>query len=284
MSTEHPTMSTEHPMPELASALILDTPMIGVAGDWHGNTEWAQQALDLFAATGITHIFHLGDFGIWPGHDGASFVRKVIARLKRHNQTLYVTPGNHEDYPRILARPVDVDGTIHYTDPRLKLLPRGVRGSIKGVSFVSLGGANSIDYKNRREGVSWWPQESITLGDVYRTAAGGAATLMFCHDAPAGVPIGTLRKSAESGWDPEELAYSNAGRQMLRQAVDAVQPRVLFHGHFHCYQDVTADLGIRTAGEPDSGYTLRSIGLACDGMSKSLAVFEPGSETLRLLN
>lgn len=44
---------------------------IALAGDWHGNTRWALHALEAAARQGCDTVVHLGDFGLWPGHDGA---------------------------------------------------------------------------------------------------------------------------------------------------------------------------------------------------------------------
>jgi Icc-related predicted phosphoesterase len=253
---------------------------IGIAGDWHGNTGWAKSILKSFKEAGINHIFHLGDFGIWGGHDSASFVRKVNKWLNENDQTLYVTLGNHEDYVRVNATPVATDGTQWYQgNERIKLLPRGFRGLVGATvsrSWVSLGGANSIDFKGRREGISWWREESITVADVYKTNEGGHAELMFCHDAPIGVAMNYERKSESAGWHPDEVHYSNQGREMLKHAVDVVQPKVLFHGHHHIYQDITTEL---TVFGGDDTYSLRTIGLACDGMKSSAAVYNVVDDT-----
>lgn len=249
--------------------------IIGVAGDWHGNTGWAKESLKSFKEAGIQHIFHLGDFGIWGGHDGGVYIRKVNKWLTENDQTLYVTLGNHEDYVRVNATPVAEDGTQWYHgNSRIKLLPRGFRGVVGATverSWVSLGGANSIDFKGRREGISWWREESITVGDVYKAVEGGGADLMFCHDAPTGVPMEYERKAESAGWHPDEVHYSNQGREMLKQAVDVIQPTVLFHGHHHCYQDIKTDMKIYGS---EGIYVLRSIGLACDEMRNNLMVFD----------
>jgi Icc-related predicted phosphoesterase len=257
----------------------INSDRIGIAGDWHCNIFWAKETLKKFHDAGVTEIFQLGDFGIWGGHDGASFILKIAKWLKENGQTLYVTLGNHEDYVRVNATPVASDGTQWYQGhENIKLLPRGFRGSLgasKRVSWVSLGGANSIDFKGRREGISWWREESITVADVYKTVEAGKADFMFCHDAPAGVTMPHDRKEESAGWHPDEVRYSNAGREMLRQAVDVVQPRILFHGHHHCYQDVTVPMKAEGLGD----YSLRSIGLACDGMKMANIVFDIPSET-----
>jgi hypothetical protein len=63
-------------------------------------------------------------------------------------------------------------------------LPRGARFTVVGRSFVSLGGAPSIDFETRVPGGDWWPTEMITYEDVAHVVAGGTADVMLTHDAP----------------------------------------------------------------------------------------------------
>jgi hypothetical protein len=264
--------------------LNIPTDTIGIAGDWHGNTGWAKDCINAFQEVGVKHIFHLGDFGIWGGHDGASYIRKVNKWLLQNDQTLYITPGNHEDYVRINASPVGSDGTLWYQGlERLKVLPRGFRGLLGHTvskSWVSLGGANSIDFKGRTEGISWWREESITASDVYNTIQGGYADFMFCHDAPTGIPMEYESKSETAGWHPDEVRYSNAGREMLKHAVDMVRPSVLFHGHHHVYQDLVTTM--KVYGD-EAYYDMRSLGLSCDNMKNNIIAFDVADGTYVIL-
>ena len=43
---------------------------IGFAGDWHGNVAWATSRLQAFGATGVSTVYQVGDFGLWPGPGG----------------------------------------------------------------------------------------------------------------------------------------------------------------------------------------------------------------------
>lgn len=246
----------------------ITSPVIGVAGDWHGSTGWALRALKTFNDAGIKHVFHLGDFGFWGGHDGASYVRKVAKLLNQNDMTVYVTLGNHENYDKVATRPVGDDGLTHYDDPRLKIFPRGFHGKIDGVSFVSLGGANSIDYKYRVEKVSWWREESITLQDFDAATSDGEKPLMFCHEIPDGVDVGSLRKTWRGGWDSDEIRYSEMGRKVLREAINFIKPKVLFHGHHHIFNDET------TVFEDifREQFTVRTIGLAKEDMDDNIGV------------
>ena len=102
-----------------------------------------------------------------------------------------------------------------------------------GVSFLSLGGANSIDRFERVPGLSWWAEEQISLGDAYRAVSGGRVDVVLAHDAPAGAKVLSQKEITESIWPARAVGYANESRYMMRQVVDAVQPKLFFHGHYH---------------------------------------------------
>lgn len=263
----------------MSTGFTIKEPVVGVAGDWHGTTWHALRAIESFHNAGIKNVFHLGDFGFWGGQDSAKYIRKVIHRLERFDMHIYVTLGNHEDYWRVDRKPANEDGTRFYESERLVVLPRPFKGYIGGKSFMSLGGANSIDFKMRKEGVSWWREESITVTDVENAAKMGHVDIMFCHEVPDGVNLQSFRKNWRGGWNTDEVFYSEAGRKTLRLAVDEVKPSILFHGHHHLFQDSTTTL----EDYKNNKYVLRTVGLAKDGEANNIAAFNAESSTYEVL-
>lgn len=249
-----------------------DFNQIGLAGDWHGDTGWAKRALLMFSHVGMKHVLHVGDFGFWPGNSGRKFLYKVNKYAALYGITLYITLGNHEDYVKIASfvpHP-ELEGFVYNPDyPNIVVANRGARWIWNNVSFVSLGGANSIDFTGRTEGIDWWKEERITLGDIYRTVEGGHADIMISHDCPAGVNIMGSHREEKNGWLPTELAYANESRMALRQAVDGVKPDMMFHGHYHLFRDLTTVLN---DGLED--YTVRTIGLDMNGNPNNMMIFE----------
>jgi hypothetical protein len=208
--------------------------LIGVAGDWHGNTNWAVSALDLFARFNIRTILQLGDFGVWPGEGGARYLGALRRTLEKNDQTLYVTLGNHEDYTQVAAVPVDEENGLQWIRHNIALFPRPFRFEIKLTTFLSLGGAPSIDRHHRTPYRSWWPEEVITEKMVEEALAGGHANVMLTHDAPNG-GTRTVEQilSCGNGWPKDALAYAAEGRELLDKAVYGVKPDMLLHGHYH---------------------------------------------------
>lgn len=257
---------------------------VGVMGDTHGDTLWVMMSVEKFADRGVTHILHLGDFGVWPGKEGETYLRKVNAELKAHGMIMVVTLGNHENYvrmqkavPSVLME--DFQQLIGYD--HIVFPARGQHWNWNGVEFCSLGGANSIDRFSRTPYIDWWPEESISLGDVYRTAENGPADIMLAHDCPSGVPIlSTITHHSENaGWSPEALKYADESRMMLRQAVDRVKPDLLLHGHYHVYADFQVEL--QDMGT-DEIYSMRSVCFDKEYTHSNLAILNPQDRQLTM--
>lgn len=248
---------------------------IGFAGDWHGDGPWARGRVMSLGVRGISTVMQLGDFGIWDGFEGRRYIRDVEKTCKRYGVRLLVTPGNHENFALINSVPVeqrDELGPIQWLTDHIALLPRGHRFELGGRSFVSLGGAPSVDREWRVEGESWWREEAITEADVEKVVAGGHAEIMLTHDSP-GVPYCTpaverilTGNGGTPSWSPEALAYAAIGRERLERAYVAVRPSVLAHGHYH-----VRDEGVRPT--PGGGSAL-VVSLACNNMKGATAILD----------
>jgi Icc-related predicted phosphoesterase len=246
---------------------------IGLAGDWERDARWARGALAAFAGRGIEAVFHLGDFGIWPGGRGRQYLSEVDGTLRGHRQTLYLTPGNHDDYNQINELPALDDG-LQWLTERIAVIPRGHRWTLGGRIWVSLGGAPSVDYPQRIEGETWWPEEAITDDDVQRVVDGGHADVMLCHDAPTpGTPAveRIIRTGGGWSWTERGLRYAREGRARLTRAVDAVQPSLLVHGHYHVADAATVAVGDRER---------EIVSLSANGQHGNLAVLDLAADTL----
>ena len=222
---------------QLSPEQLLREPPTGltIAGDWHADGDWSRQVIGEAAAAGSQVVLHLGDFGVWPGDFGRRYLDTVEAALADTGLTLAFIDGNHEDFAQLLAVPLDPASGLRVLRTGLYHLPRGTRWNWHGVSWLAIGGASSIDRAWRKPGISWWPEEALTAGDVARAVAAGKADVMLTHDSPEGVAIPGI--SAPAGpapvWPAAALAAARANRLLVREVVDAVRPTHLFHGHFH---------------------------------------------------
>lgn len=250
---------------------MFDTDRIGFAGDWHGNEACALRALDTFATNDIHTIYHLGDFGVWPGGRGIGYRSTLNKRLIRNNQYMIVTLGNHEDYDQIETWPQDGNGFIvEPTRPRILYCTRGQVWQHMNIRFASLGGAFSIDKGMRRPNVSWWPQEEIRYEDVLalkdnmKSRGWDYVDVFLSHDFPEGVPLPALKFMLPDDLENE----SKRQREVLRHAYDFAQPIYAFHGHWHTQMDSMLH-GKHT--ETGFSYWTNIFGLAEDGNTGNLA-------------
>lgn len=250
---------------------------VGLLGDVHANVEWMNFSLWAFWSEGITTIVQLGDFGVGFHKASSKELDKINSWLKKYGQTIYVVPGNHEDYDLINSMAVEKDGWQNLRS-QIKLAPRGHRWEWDGTTFVALGGAPSVDrsarIKSKRK--SWWAEEAITGHDVDKVKAGGYADVMVAHDAPNGVST-IAREIGHNpfGFKPWDLEYAREGRALMTEAFLAVNPKFFFHGHYHFLVDEEV---------PTTDGTCRVFGLSCDNRVDSLGVFDTTTKGLNLLD
>lgn len=244
----------------------MEPDQIVVAGDWHGNTRWAEHVITTASKMlnadeenpGL--IIQLGDFGLWPGEYGTLYLNKVIAACFAMNMRVWFIDGNHEDFSRREALRIP---EAHAGDQLLCWLPRGYRWIWHGRTWLALGGAVSVDKAVRAEGTSWWPEEEITAAEEALAVCGGHADVMVTHDCPSGVVHSFGRPP--SFWDEKDLARSDVHRERLQRVVDKVQPSHLMHGHLHRSYERTAGFAYGPC---------RVTGLDMDGSTDNFAVLD----------
>lgn len=244
---------------------LVEPDRVAIAGDWHGNTDYACWMVRHAAARKVDTIVHCGDFAFRFHQD---FVSALSTELELHRIRLLFVDGNHDDHRFLGSLPVGRDGTRRVA-PWIWHLPRGLRWEWHGSTWLALGGGHSVDRQHpaRVPGVTWWPEERLTTAQCWKAAAAGPADVMVCHDAPAGVSIPGIEDphgpQPEGGWPfPHfELVVSHEHRLLLRTVVDAVLPGAVWHGHYHRRYSATLPLTHPVHGER----ACRVEGLDCDG-------------------
>lgn len=226
-----------------------------IAGDVHGNVSWFRHLCDVALEQGCDAVLQLGDFGFWPHvSTGRRFQDEASRHAARAGVVVYWIDGNHENHAqlRALARS---GGFVAVAD-RCVYISRGHRWTWSGVRFGALGGAFSIDWRDRVPGTSWWPEEVTTDSDV-ELLGSAPLDVLVSHEAPAGIPLAGFPLPASDQVRTEEV------RELIRAAVEATQPRLVLHGHWH--RRYTYELTWTTA--KDGGFEWRSTvveGLAAD--------------------
>lgn len=209
-----------------------DLKKVLIAGDWHGNTRWMHQALVCAARDGYKAIVHVGDLKVlWPDEypgfpEPGGFTSELAQNLEDLGLVFIFVDGNHDVHTELRKLPPNEDGFGIISD-RLLYAPRGHRWNLGGVRFGALGGAYSIDKAFLTPGWDWFEGEEVVSDDV---AALGSEPLdvLITHDVPAGIDVETTLRIPEA---TERESY--IVRSLLRDAVRATQPKLVFSGHWH---------------------------------------------------
>jgi Icc-related predicted phosphoesterase len=225
------------------------------AGDWHGDAWAVAQMLEYAREQEVDVIIQLGDFGLWPGESGASYLKKVKTLALRFKIPILWIDGNHEDFPQLTRKALDPLSGLRKYSEYLYHLPRNYRWEWDGVIFHALGGATSLDRLNRVEGIDWWSGEAITAEEAKVAQSLGGCDVLLLHDCPEGVKIpGIDRLSSLRYWPESTLREAWAHREQLASICSKLEPKMIFHGHFHYKYYTEAVLG--------SSYATRVNGLA----------------------
>lgn len=232
-----------------------------IAGDTHANIEHKQYLCEVAVDLNCDAIFQVGDWYWWPHtRDGRAFIEATKDLLEEYNLFEWFCDGNHENFDSLWSEPwkITEDGFYELQD-RLQYVPRGVRWVWHGVKFMAMGGAVSLDKEvrlraERRAGLYrhfWWPEEQIRQSDLYRALepGNGHIDIMFTHDCPYGVRIPHW-----PDFSMEKPSYHN--RLAIRDLIEVVKPKQLYHGHLH--HRYTSRLRI-----PDAG-----VDCVIDGLNK----------------
>ena len=158
--------------------------MIYVTGDLHGETS----KLDYFFETkgkDLTrddYVIILGDFGmIWSAdtRHGYPWDEKRIQEYfeEKYRWTTLFVDGNHENFVHLKQFPVKEwnGGKAGILSEHCLWLRRGEIFMIDGSTFLTIGGAYSIDKNWRHPQITWWPDEAITREDIRKTKLNLAA-------------------------------------------------------------------------------------------------------------
>jgi hypothetical protein len=206
-----------------------------LAGDWHGHSTQALDVIFEAEKRGIDTIIQLGDFGIRQG--SSRYLDKMQKYLDMFDMNLYFIDGNHEDFDRLYKKDILNDGT-RYVRKNIFHLPRGYRFTWHKISFLAMGGAPSINRNKLQQ--NWWEQEYITDEEKKLAIEGGHADVMLMHDSPSDAPNKIvddleLQDSSLAHYGIVDMAYCYSHREQLREITNAVNPHMLFHGHYHTY-------------------------------------------------
>lgn len=197
------------------------------AGDIHANAEHLNWVLGHAQMNDVGQVIAVGNFGYWPHSDaGYQFLREANRLAEEFSIPIGWLDGNEEDHGAIHAlieahggeAPIATGGSMVF------YLPRGCVLQVGGKSVLAYGGAWSIDWMDRLEGIDWWPAETIDFDHMEMVADRvGQVDVLVTHECPAGGPVG------HRGEHPMAAAQ----QLYVGHLMDRVGPRLVVSGHHH---------------------------------------------------
>jgi len=227
-----------------------------VSGDSHADRNHVKSMASHAEKFECDKIYVVGDFGFWPKDKGGIKFLKACSEL---DWPMYFTAGNHEDWDmldeHVKSPTFDNEGFIEVSN-NVYYAPTGFTWEWDGIRFLSVGGAYSIDRKRRVKFISWFPQEVISSVEVAECMNVGKVDILLSHDSPASVDLALELASQYGGfrdfWVEENTEIN---RQRLQNIVDATNPKLLVHGHWHLgYKQQRGDMlvqGLNCNATPD---------------------------------
>lgn len=238
-----------------------------VFGDWHGNVRFAGRAL---STAGLLHprarLIHVGDFGLYANDFGHRYLSEVDRLLK---VPLHVVPGNHEQWPSLrIGSELGFDGhdddgflrTPRY--PNIRISPRAHVWQWGEHLLAAVTGANSIDFEHRKEGVSWWREESPTsehVDELVGLVDRRQVDVLITHDGPfEAIEAANMYPPARNtGWSAAALAYAGESAEVVGQARNRTLPTLQVCGHHHVRRSISIDSTVVEFLADDSAGSIR---------------------------
>lgn len=177
---------------------------ITFCSDVHGKFEELNKLLD---KTKDHPFVQLGDLGIGFKNNPKSFPNNFHFIRGNHSN-----PAECKTYPNYL-------GDFGYNEK---------------LNLFFVGGAWSIDWEMRKEGVSWWPDEELSMkqcNDALEFYEKIKPKYMISHDAPNKVKEEILSKMVLGGYKAEPTRTG----QLLTAMFDIHQPKIWCFAHYHVY-------------------------------------------------
>jgi predicted phosphodiesterase len=229
-----------------------------VAGDVHGNIDHLYMLLDVCESYEASHLIACGDFGFWPHMEwGREFLDEVELGCADRDVTLIWIDGNHDNHDVIAEMQSDPltgwDGELMRVSSHVWHCGRGAAFELGDLSCVGFGGAYSVDWMHRDEGVSWWAGELITREQVdafraradARACASGRAgvDVLFTHEAPVAGGHPASQGADDDLSYKDEIAESIAQRMLMAEVTDIARADVQFTGHHHVRRSFVREAG-----------------------------------------
>ena len=217
--------------------------MIYITGDLHGDPS----KLDLFYEqtgknlTRNDYMIILGDFGmIWSADAQYGYFADTIRAYeyfeKKYPWTTLFIDGNHENFIHLKQYPKKKwnGGQINAITEHCLWLRRGYVYTIENRTFLTIGGAYSIDKIWRKPNISWWKDEAITHWDIKRAKqnlakCNNTVDYVLTHCAPTPIHQEIAEQEHFSHADKEE----SKNEVLLQEINTIINFKQWYFVHYH---------------------------------------------------
>lgn len=136
--------------------------MIYITGDTHGELERFSESgfPEESKLTSADIVIVCGDFGfVFSANEKE---KQKLDALEKKPYTICFVDGNHENFNALSSLNTEMwnGGKVHRVRKNIIHLMRGQVFSIEGKTFMTMGGAYSIDRNVRKKDVSYWDEET----------------------------------------------------------------------------------------------------------------------------
>lgn len=212
--------------------------VIYLTGDIHGNYDIRKLATrgltdQAIAPSEGDYLIVCGDFGLVWNKRQNSEERYWLRWLAKKPWTTLFVDGNHENFDRLDAYPVEewCGGLVHPVHEKVYHLMRAQVYELEGERLFTLGGARSHDMPWRKEGVSWWPRElpsddELRQAEAALDACGRTVDVVVTHCAPT-----LVQGRIDPTFDADRLT------DYLEHVRETVSFERWFFGHYHVDRD-----------------------------------------------
>lgn len=216
---------------------------VAIAGDWESHRSNIETTLDAIsrAAPSVRTILHLGDLRYTAPPNGSGHQRQFVTPFlpwldkqlqERNIERLLLTPGNHEWWQQLHQEFARHPDRPYRVSQHVWVLPRGFQFSIAETTFLSFGGAASLD---RGPGAARWnAHEVASLEEAAAVKPAQHINVLLLHEAvDVGIPeIDAIIKRG-ARWPADRLRASRDSRTLVTALRTRLMPDLTFHGHMH---------------------------------------------------
>jgi len=193
-----------------------------ITGDIHARFGYLNKLINQHKKD-LEMVICCGDFGYWPNFDD------YHKRIKTPIPVLWCD-GNHENHwaikELVKTGNLEIAKNVFY-------MPRGSTYTLKdGRTMLFMGGADSIDKKQRTIGRDWFPEEAIMQSDT-RNLPDIKVDIFITHTCPV-----ELYPTMVRYYNGKELEPSNHALSYLWKIY---KPSLWFFGHWHHYKEGNLD-------------------------------------------